>query len=157
MVQLVTVTREGEIIRKVGVAEGPACRHDVGFDRPSGSRRTKGASRQSSEGICPLPLLRGLPAWSSGGSTGGQRRRLLRDVNGTCRACNWMHCEENRPAARPRSLVASEDNNPFIRVDVQRRAILAALRWVDADSAVDENEALAKRSRRRSGALWPWR
>ena len=36
------------------------------------------------------------------------------------------------------SLVASEDKNPCLRVDVQQRVILVALRVVDADSAVDE-------------------
>ena len=55
-----------------------------------------------------------------------------------------MHGEENRPPARPPSLVAREDRNQCLRGDVQQRVILAALRWVDADSAVDENKALAK-------------
>ena len=52
-----------------------------------------------------------------------------------------MHDEENRSAPRPPSLVASEDKNQCLRADVQR-VILAALRWLDADSAFVENEAL---------------
>ena len=40
--------------------------------------------------------------------------------------------------------MASEDKNQYIHADVQQRVILAAMRWVDADSAVDEHEALAK-------------
>ena len=59
----------------------------------------EGGSRQRSKGTCSVPQLRHLPAWSSGGLTGGQRRRLLRDVNGACRALSWMHGEENLPAA----------------------------------------------------------
>ena len=57
---------------------------------------------------------------------------------------NWIHGEDSRPAACPASLVASEDKNQCLRADVQHRVILAALRWVDAGSAVDEHEALAK-------------
>ena len=38
-----------------------------GVDRPSGSRRIDGASRQRNEEIFPLPQLRDLSAWSSGG------------------------------------------------------------------------------------------
>ena len=40
--------------------------------------------------------------------------------------------------------MATEDNNQCLRAKVQERVILAAMRWVDADSAVDEHEALAK-------------
>ena len=40
--------------------------------------------------------------------------------------------------------MANEDKNRYLREDVQQRVILAALRWGDADSAVDDNEALAK-------------
>ena len=89
--------------------------------------------------------------WSSSGLTGGQRRRLLRDVHGACNALNWMHGEVTRPPALPPSLVASEDKNQCLRADVQQRVILAALRWVDADSAVDEHEALAKLLKGRTG------
>ena len=46
------------------------------------------------------------------------------------------------PRALPPSLVTSEDKNQSLRADAQR-IILAAMRWVDADSAVDD-EALAK-------------
>ena len=115
-----------------------------GVDRPTGPRRKKGASRHRSEGIFLRPKLRDLQVWSSVGLTGGQRRRLLRDVNEACRALNWMHGEESRPTALPPSLVASEDRNNVFVPDVQQRVILAALRWLDADSAVDEHEALAK-------------
>ena len=55
-----------------------------------------------------------------------------------------MHGEDCRPAAGPPSLVASEDKNQSLRADVQQRVILAAMRWDDADSAVDEHEAVAK-------------
>ena len=60
------------------------------------------------------------------------------DVNGVYRALNGMHGEEYRSAARPPSLVASEDKNQCLRVHVQQQAILTALCWVDADRAVDE-------------------
>ena len=46
-----------------------------------------------------------------------------------------MHGEETRP--------------PALRA--QQRVIIAALRWVDADSAVDEDEALAKLLKGRTG------
>ena len=100
--------------RKAGEAEGPAVAMTSpmeGVDPPDRPRRTEGATRHRSEDFLPLPYLQKLPAWSSGGFTGGQRRRLLRDVNGACRALNWMHGEENRPTALHPSLVASEDKN----------------------------------------------
>ena len=55
-----------------------------------------------------------------------------------------MRGEGSRPAARLPFLVASEEKNQCLRADVQQRVILAAMRWVDADSAVDEHEASAK-------------
>ena len=51
-----------------------------------------------------------------------------------------MHGEDGRPAARPPCLVVIEEKNQCLRADVQQRVILAAMRWVDADSAVDEQE-----------------
>ena len=105
-----------------------------GVDRPTGPRRKKGASRNL--------YLQELPASCSGGLIGGHRRRLLRDVNEACRALNWMDGEETRPLALPPSLVAGEDKKQCLRAGVQQRVILAALRWVDADSAVDGHEAL---------------
>ena len=142
MVQLVLLTRVRELERRAGEAEGIARRHDVSKWRgqpPDQSPAETGASGHRCEGTFPLDL----PAWSSGDLTGGRRRRLSRDVNEACRALDGMHGEENRPTALPPSLVASEDKNQCLRADVQR-VILAALRWVDADSAVDEHEALAK-------------
>ena len=62
-----------------------------------------------------------------------------------------MHGEDSPPAARPPSLVASEDKNQCLRADVQQRVILAAMRWVDADSGVDEDEALDKLLKGRRG------
>ena len=73
---------------------------------------------------------------------------MLRDVNGACRA---LHGEETRPSARPPSRVASEDKNQRLRVDVQQRVILAALRWVESDSALDEHETSAKLLKGRTG------
>ena len=49
----------------------------------------------------------------------------------------------NRPTARLPFHVDNEDKNQCLRADVQQRVILAALRWVDADSAVDEIRPLA--------------
>ena len=46
---------------------------------------------------------------------------------------------------------ATEDNIQCLRADVKQRVILAAVRWVDADSAVDEHEALAKLLKGRTG------
>ena len=51
-----------------------------------------------------------------------------------------MHGEDGRPAARPPCLVVIEEKNQCLRADVLQRVILAAMRWVDADSAVDEQE-----------------
>ena len=62
-----------------------------------------------------------------------------------------MHREENRLAARRPSLVASEDKIQCLRRDVQHRVILAGLRWVVADSAVNDDEALAKLPKGRTG------
>ena len=89
--------------------------------------------------------------WSFGGLDGGRRRRLLRDVNGACNALTCMDRENSRRAARPPTLVATEDKNQCLRADVQQRVILAAMRWVDADSAVDEHEASAKLLKGRTG------
>ena len=153
MVQLVMVLRVRELERRAGEVEGPARRNDVsdgGVDCPAGLRRTEGAPRHRSE-IFPLPYLQKRPAWSSGGLTDAQGRRRLRDVNGACGALNCMRGAENRPTALPLSLVANEDKNQYLRVDVQQRVILAALRWVGADSAVDEHEALAKLLEGRTG------
>ena len=74
-------------------------------------------------------------------------RGLLRDVNGACNASNWMHGEDSRPAARP----PGQDKYQCLRADVQQRVFLAAVRWVDADNAVDEHEALAKLLKERTG------
>ena len=147
-VQLVTMMK---VMTKRGKAGERVTSPVEGVDRPSGPRRRKGTPRHRSEGIFPVPQLRDLPAWSSGGLTGVQRRRLLRDVNGACNACNWMRGEGSRPAARPPFLVASEEKNQCLRADVQQRVILAAMRWVDADSAVDEHEASAKLLKGRRG------
>ena len=62
-----------------------------------------------------------------------------------------MHGEETRPPPLPPSLEASEVKNQCLRADVQQRVILEALRWVDADSAVDGHEALAKLVNGRTG------
>ena len=62
-----------------------------------------------------------------------------------------MRGEDSRPAPRPLPLVASEGKNQRLRADVQQRIILAAMRWVDADTAVDEHETLAKLLKGRTG------
>ena len=82
----------------------------------------------------------------------GKRRRFPRDVNGACRAVNWMLGEENRPggSALPHLWTSRTRTNVFVWTCSQR-VILAALRWVDADSAVDENGALAKLQQGRTG------
>ena len=147
MVQLVMLTRVRELERRAGEAEGIARRNDVS-NGEGAPHRTRGASGHRCEETFPLDL----PAWSSGDLTGGRRRRLSRDVNEVCRALNWMHGEEKRPTAFPPSLVASKHKNQCLRVDVQC-LILAALRWVDADSAVDEHEALAKLLKERTGGV----
>ena len=131
VVQLANVTRVRELERRAGEAEGPARRNDA--TSGEGSRR-----QHRSEGIFPLSNLQELPAWSSGGLTLGQRRRLLR-------ALNWMHGEENRPTALPPSLVASEGQESMS--SCRRAAVChpsSAMSWVEADSAIDEHEALAK-------------
>ena len=87
-------------------------------------RGKEGTSRHRSEGIIPLTPPRDPLVWSSGGWTGGQRRR-------------------GQSPRGSSSLAATEDKNQCLRADVQQRVILAAMRWVDADSAVDERKALA--------------
>ena len=74
---------------------------------------------------------------------------MLRDVDGAG--------EDGRPAARPPSLVARDYKNQCFRADAQQRVILAAVRWLDADSTVSEHEALAKLLKGRTGyALGVW-
>ena len=51
----------------------------------------------------------------------------------------------------PPSLVVTEDKNQCLRAEVQQRVILAAMRWVEADSAIDEHEALGKLLKGRTG------
>ena len=87
-------------------------------------RRKEGTSRHRSEGNFPLTPPRDPLVWSFGGWTGGQRRGGLSPRGSS-------------------SLAATEDKNRCLRADVQQRVILEATRWVDADSAVDEREALA--------------
>ena len=117
---------EGKGTEKKGEAERPVRRHDVshGWGRPP-HRLPQNQPRLAApnEGIFRLPHLQELPASCSGGLTGGQRRRLSRDVNEACRALSWMHGEEIRPPALPPSLVASEDKNQCLRADVQQRVM----------------------------------
>ena len=64
----------------------------------------------------------------------------------------WIGCGGDQSAlALLPSLVACEDKNQCLRADVQHRVIPAALRWVDADSAVEGHEALAKLLKGRTG------
>ena len=108
------VVRVRELERRAGEDEGLARCDDVssgGVDRPPWLPVKKRHLAASERGFFPLPPLRDLPVWSSGGLSGGQRRRLLRDVNGAFGALNWMHGEDSRPTTRPPSLVASEDKN----------------------------------------------
>ena len=85
----------------------------------------------------PPPQVRDSLVWFSGGLTGGQRRRLLRDVNGACDTLNWMHGKDGRPRGSSSTLVATEDKNQCLCADVQQRVLLAAMPWVDAGIAVD--------------------
>ena len=118
VVPMVTVTK---MMTKAGEARGLVRRNDVfsGEGRPPA--REKGISRHRNEGIFPLPPFRELLVWSSRGLTGGQRRRLLRDVHGACNAFNWTHGEDSRTVARPPSLVAREDKHQNLRADVLQR------------------------------------
>ena len=50
------------------------------------------------------------------------------------------HEPDSGSAARPPCLVVIEEKNQCLRADVQQRVMLAAMRWIDADSAVDEQE-----------------
>ena len=98
--------------RQAGESTGPARRHDV----------SGGGGRPSTQ----PPQVRWRPAASERGNYScGQRRRMSRDVNGACCVLNWMHGEENRPAARPPSHVVSEDKSQYLRAVVQERVILA--------------------------------
>ena len=62
--------------------------------------QNEGPRGKRSDGIFLLPSFEIFPR-----AFGGQRRRLLRDVNCACRGLSWMHGDENLPAARPLSLV----------------------------------------------------
>ena len=94
-----------------------------GVDSQTGPAEQRAPRGTETREVFPLPYLQELSAWSSGGLTCGQRRRLLRDVNEACRAVNWMHGEDSRPTALPPSLVASEDKNLCLRADVQQRVV----------------------------------
>ena len=118
-----------------------------GVDCRPNSCRTKNPARSRSEGIFPLPQLLELSAWSPDGLTEVQRRRLLRDASRAYHALNWMQGEGHRPSP----LVVSEDKIQCLRADVQQRVILAALQWIDADSAADEHETLASLLKGRTG------
>ena len=129
--------------RKAAKAKGPPGAISglqwEGVDLPFDPPQNEGRLVASERGNFSLPCLQELPASCSAGLTGGQRRRFFRDVNEACRALYWMHGEETRPRDLPPSL----DKNQCLRADLQQRVILAALRWVDADNVVDENEPLA--------------
>ena len=73
----------------------------------------------------------------------GQRRRLLRDYNACVRGLNYLHGGDRRDAQRPFPNKATAEKMASLRQDVQQRVLSAARRWVDVDSAVHSNEALA--------------
>ena len=82
---------------KAGEARGLARRNDVssgGGRPPARPPWRQGHLAESERGNFSPPPLRDLAVWSSVGMTGGQRRRLFRDVNGACDALNWTHGED---------------------------------------------------------------
>ena len=148
-VPLVMVMRVRELDRTLGEAEGLVRRNDVsnGGGRPSDRHpQNKGRLAASKRGDSPLPHLQELPC-------------VVADcyVTSTEPVALGTGCTERIVARGSFSLScgASEDKNQCLRADVQQRVILAAMRWVDADSAVDGHEALAKLLKGRTGHA-PW-
>ncbi|CAK0828217.1 unnamed protein product [Prorocentrum cordatum] len=96
----------------------------------------------------PSPRLRaaGLPAEL----TGERRRRLLRDIEAAIDALNWMRGSACRPIPR-RISAATERSNLVLQVDVRQRAVQAAARWSDVNSAGSERGFLARHLQGRSG------
>ena len=87
------LTKVQETRRTAGEAGELARRHDVsdgGGRLPVRPPQIKGAPGAKGSFFCSTFRI-----------CRGQRRRLLRDVNGASRALNLMHGEESRPEARP--------------------------------------------------------
>ena len=99
----------------------------------------------------PLPLLRVLPEEWGSGLSGGQRRRLLRDINAAVGGLSFLHGEGYREVSDRHLSQATEEKVARLRDDVLRRVHLAARRWVDVDCAVHEGEALARLLKGKAG------
>ncbi|CAK0861934.1 unnamed protein product [Prorocentrum cordatum] len=117
---------------------------------PTVSRRTKGSSGLRGSACLPIAPLAALPDDWCDGLTPGQRRRWLRDGNAACKSLNYLHGGEHRSGTAPEGSV-SQRKMDLIRADVQQRVFSAARRWIDVDSAITEQEALAKLLKGKAG------
>ncbi|CAK0906248.1 unnamed protein product, partial [Prorocentrum cordatum] len=132
-----------EVMRPArAAAEGGGC--------PTVSRRTKGSSGLRGSACLPIAPLAALPDDWCDGLTPGQRRRWLRDDNAACKSLNYLHGGEHRSGTAPEGSV-SQRRMDLIRADVQQRVFSAARRWIDVDSAITEQEALAKLLKGKAG------
>ena len=144
------VTRRKGTEKETGEVLSLFRRHDVsnrGGRLPARLLQNEEPRAKSERGNFSFAAASGTLRLSSDGLTEVQRRRLLPDANRACHALNWMHGEGHRPSP----LVVSEDKIQCLRADVQHRVIRAALQWIDADSAADEHEALARLLKGRTG------
>ncbi|CAK0825411.1 unnamed protein product, partial [Prorocentrum cordatum] len=130
-----------------GAAGGAAAE---GGECPTVSRRTKGSSGLRGSACLPIAPLAALPDDWCDGLTPGQRRRWLRDGNAACKSLNYLHGGEHRSGTAPEGSV-SQRKMDLIRADVQQRVFSAARRWIDVDSAITEQEALAKLLKGKAG------
>ncbi|CAK0900961.1 unnamed protein product [Prorocentrum cordatum] len=84
------------------------------------------------------------------GLSAAQRRRWLRGGNAACESLNYLHGGIHRGDRAPASLT-SQMKMDAISADVQQRVLSAARRWIDVDSAVSEEEALARHLKGKAG------
>lgn len=122
-----------------------------GASGPSGSRRWKGSSGMKGASFLPLPLVSSVPPEWRMMLSGGQRRRLLRDANAAIAALNWMHGDGRRSDVAYPLSAKTEGKILRLQHDVLQRVFHHSLRWVDIDSAVNRDEALAKLLKGRAG------
>ncbi|CAK0793120.1 unnamed protein product, partial [Prorocentrum cordatum] len=106
-----------------------------------------GASWVVFPAIAPLAAL---PDDWCEGLAPGQRRRWLRDGNAACKSMNYLHYGEHRGGMAHEGS-ASQRKMDLIRADAQQRALSAARRWIDVDSAIAEKEALARLLKGKAG------
>ncbi|CAK0800111.1 unnamed protein product, partial [Prorocentrum cordatum] len=119
-----------------------------GVEAPA--RRSKGTRGLRGASFLPLTRLSELPPEWCEGLSAAQRRRWLRDGSAACESLNYLHGGIHRGDRAPASLT-SQMKTDAISADVQQRVFSAARRWIDVDSAVSEEEALARLLKGKAG------